>query len=333
MSSNKISIKHVQSILYFICLVQKERYGMHGNVWTYGNTLFTDVRSEKIVNNTNEFMRNSASSLVRSDSKSNHGEQKDTVAINQIVKKRAKDESKWVRSIAKKSKERHSCDKSNWKRAKDEKEDRKSEFDRFCKLSWKEKKPFVQLDMKLGETQRQRDRKEEGNSRRKCEKKEDETEPGVHTTADDDEAIETETNRKNKDPSQKNMRRLVVRRIDSLKLFLESLPKMESHYCRSTSNKLYLQPQWQSKQQLYELYKTQLPHLQSGQEVTFYSDGCPGQNRNAILSSALLNFAVHHKVRIVQKYLERGHTQMEADSMHSCVERQLRNKIINVSAD
>lgn len=84
---------------------------------------------------------------------------------------------------------------------------------------------------------------------------------------------------------------------------------------------------------IYYFAETQLPHLQSGQEVTFYSDGCPGQNRNAILSSALLNFAVHHKVRIVQKYLERGHTQMEADSMHSCVERQLRNKIINVSAD
>ncbi|KAK9693284.1 hypothetical protein QE152_g34308 [Popillia japonica] len=45
-------------------------------------------------------------------------------------------------------------------------EARKSEFDGFWKLSWKEKKFFVQLDMKLGETQRHRDRKEEENSQR-----------------------------------------------------------------------------------------------------------------------------------------------------------------------
>ncbi|CAG9826783.1 unnamed protein product [Diabrotica balteata] len=33
-----------------------------------------------------------------------------------------------------------------------------------------------------------------------------------------------------------------------------NVKKMESHYCRSSSQKLYLEPQWQSKQKLYELY-------------------------------------------------------------------------------
>lgn len=38
-------------------------------------------------------------------------------------------------------------------------------------------------------------------------------------------------------------------------------------------------------------------------------------------------------VTIEQKYLEKGHTQMEADSMHSCIERKLRNVSINVPAE
>lgn len=40
-----------------------------------------------------------------------------------------------------------------------------------------------------------------------------------------------------------------------LKAFLEGLPKMESHYCRATSNKLYLEPIWQSKMAVYNKYK------------------------------------------------------------------------------
>lgn len=30
-----------------------------------------------------------------------------------------------------------------------------------------------------------------------------------------------------------------------LELFFESLPKIESHNCRASSSKLYLQPEWQ----------------------------------------------------------------------------------------
>jgi len=36
---------------------------------------------------------------------------------------------------------------------------------------------------------------------------------------------------------------------------------------------------------------------------------------------------------IIQKYLLRGHTQMEVDSMHSTIERKVRNKKINIPAD
>lgn len=63
------------------------------------------------------------------------------------------------------------------------------------------------------------------------------------------------------------------------------------------------------------------------------SDGCTSQNRNSTLTNTLANLAILKKVTIFQKILERGHTQMECDSMHSTIERQLRNAIINVPAD
>lgn len=58
------------------------------------------------------------------------------------------------------------------------------------------------------------------------------------------------------------------------------------------------------------------------------SDGCSYQNRNVVLSNALLNVAMNKQISIVQKYLERGHTNMEVDSMHSPVERRIKKKPI-----
>lgn len=68
-------------------------------------------------------------------------------------------------------------------------------------------------------------------------------------------------------------------------------------------------------------------------KVIFWSDGCVSQNKNSVLSNALLNIAIKQKVEIIQKFLHKGHTQMEADSMHSVIERRLRNRDINVPAD
>ena len=50
------------------------------------------------------------------------------------------------------------------------------------------------------------------------------------------------------------------------------------------------------------------------------SDGCGYQNRNKTLSSALSDLAHRKKIIIEQYYLEKGHTQMEADSVHSTLE-------------
>nr|CAI5838363.1 unnamed protein product [Callosobruchus analis] len=67
--------------------------------------------------------------------------------------------------------------------------------------------------------------------------------------------------------------------------------------------------------------------------IILYSDGCTGQNRNSILANTFVNLCMLHEVTIVQKYLEKGHTQVEVDSMHSCIEKKIRNRKINIPAD
>jgi len=67
--------------------------------------------------------------------------------------------------------------------------------------------------------------------------------------------------------------------------------------------------------------------------IILWSDGCCYQNRNNVLSNALLEFAINNKVVIEQKYLTKGHTQMECDSVHSNIERKLKNADIYLPSD
>lgn len=68
-------------------------------------------------------------------------------------------------------------------------------------------------------------------------------------------------------------------------------------------------------------------------DFILYSDGCAAQNRHAVLSNALFNLAMEENVTIIQRFLQKGHTQMEANSMHSLIERKIRKTNINVPAD
>ncbi|OWF39290.1 hypothetical protein KP79_PYT25194 [Mizuhopecten yessoensis] len=71
-----------------------------------------------------------------------------------------------------------------------------------------------------------------------------------------------------------------------------------------------------------------LNELGDTDHVTIYSDGCTYQNRNVTLANALLHVSVTSNKTILQKILEKGHTQMECDSIHSTIERSLRDKAI-----
>ncbi|CAG9788155.1 unnamed protein product [Diatraea saccharalis] len=67
--------------------------------------------------------------------------------------------------------------------------------------------------------------------------------------------------------------------------------------------------------------------------IIIFSDGCTAQKRNNVMANALLNFSMLHGVLIYQKYLEVGHTQMEVDSVHACIERKLKKKEIKLPSD
>lgn len=67
--------------------------------------------------------------------------------------------------------------------------------------------------------------------------------------------------------------------------------------------------------------------------VILWSDGCTAQNRNSIFSNALLSFSHERNIQITQKFLEKGHTQMEVDSVHSIIERAIKNKPIHLPSD
>lgn len=62
--------------------------------------------------------------------------------------------------------------------------------------------------------------------------------------------------------------------------------------------------------------------------IILYSDGCTAQNRNVYLSNALLQLSMEKNIIIEQKFLEKGHTQMECDAVHSSIEQKLKNQEI-----
>jgi len=65
----------------------------------------------------------------------------------------------------------------------------------------------------------------------------------------------------------------------------------------------------------------------------FISDGCGYQNRNKVLSSALANLAAEKNITIEQLYLERGHTMMEADSVHATLDQLFKSIEIYAPSD
>lgn len=51
------------------------------------------------------------------------------------------------------------------------------------------------------------------------------------------------------------------------------------------------------------------------------------------MANALFNFAIVHGISITQKYLTKGYTQMNCDSLHSCIEGNLENREVHIPSD
>ncbi|XP_050309275.1 uncharacterized protein LOC126745457 [Anthonomus grandis grandis] len=62
--------------------------------------------------------------------------------------------------------------------------------------------------------------------------------------------------------------------------------------------------------------------------IIFYSDGCAARDRYALLSNVLLDYSIHTNTEIMQKYLVKGHSQMECDSVHSSIEARKKKRNI-----
>jgi len=73
--------------------------------------------------------------------------------------------------------------------------------------------------------------------------------------------------------------------------------------------------------------------VQNNNDIILYSDGCGYQNRNSALSNALLQFFIKTYIRIEQKFLVKGQTQMPCDSVHSMIEKVLKTKEIYLPSD
>lgn len=67
-------------------------------------------------------------------------------------------------------------------------------------------------------------------------------------------------------------------------------------------------------------------------EITLYSDTCGGQNRNQFMVAGLLHIVNQDgSLDIInQKFFERGHSQMESDSIHSSIETAKKNTSVYV---
>lgn len=68
-------------------------------------------------------------------------------------------------------------------------------------------------------------------------------------------------------------------------------------------------------------------HCLNYEKVVLISDGCTYQNKNKVLCSALSNFSLNSGIEIEQLILEKGHTMMEVDSVHSTLERAFKGNI------
>lgn len=66
----------------------------------------------------------------------------------------------------------------------------------------------------------------------------------------------------------------------------------------------------------------------SAKTIIIYTDGCTYQNRCAQFSNCLLFYTIMFKKQLIHKYLCKGHTQMEVDSVHSVIERICTNRNI-----
>lgn len=162
-------------------------------------------------------------------------------------------------------------------------EDRKEMFDTFWHMTWDEKRVYIKSLIKKTHTDRQRDRKDPKKSKRINTmvyflKKNDETIRVCKTlflntfcigktclwswkvgksVKDNFEGKDKHNNEEQNEHETQTRKLPFDKEVNNLHSFLDSLPKMPSHYCRKRTTQSYLQPDFTCKRQLYDCYAEQ----------------------------------------------------------------------------
>lgn len=75
------------------------------------------------------------------------------------------------------------------------------------------------------------------------------------------------------------------------------------------------------------LYNSQLIEA-SKISIRLWSDNCGGQNRNRIVFLMYVYCSQKYNIDICHRFLEKGHTQQEGDSVHALIEKSSKRKFI-----
>lgn len=67
--------------------------------------------------------------------------------------------------------------------------------------------------------------------------------------------------------------------------------------------------------------------------IIVYSDACGGQNRSQYFLTMYYAVAMKYGITIIHRYLEKGNTQMECDSVHARIEKKGRKKAVMVPSE
>ncbi|KAE8752688.1 hypothetical protein FOCC_FOCC000428 [Frankliniella occidentalis] len=74
---------------------------------------------------------------------------------------------------------------------------------------------------------------------------------------------------------------------------------------------------------VYEFIKREVEN--GVKEFIIFSDSCWSQNKNKILFTMYYTACQKFQIKIIHRYLQKGHTQMECDSVHARIEHKTRN--------
>lgn len=78
------------------------------------------------------------------------------------------------------------------------------------------------------------------------------------------------------------------------------------------------------------IYLKTIDEIGNFHDIALYCDSCPGQNKNHVDLSMLRYFLSNTKNinSITINYLLPGHTYMPVDSVHACIEKNLKRKTV-----